>query len=254
MEFHVLWSDRTGGRLPFPLRFTARTRDADRWEADVIRTRSELRERLGTSFDQVLAALIAPDIRISVHGSDHRKPEEPESLIRMMGARRGTRGYIVQTVPGENFWYSKGFTVRQCDAVRLADEMTALMPEGEMGKQAEIVLPAVGGPAGQDRPSGGPNVRDTFTLTPQQRGAAFLAAPASCVGAVQIEQGTSIYGPRGITRFRLDWRDVVDDGRYVIRDNEPPVAVPADAKVLTTLINAKVAQVVRAIKEERQRG
>ncbi|WP_039822474.1 hypothetical protein [Nocardia testacea] len=32
------------------------------------------------------------------------------------------------------------------------------------------------------------------------------------MGTIDVEQGASIYGPRGITRRRMDWRDLVDDG------------------------------------------
>lgn len=253
IEFYALWSDRTGGRLPFPLRFTARTPDPDRFRRDMQQARSELADRLGTAFEPALTALAAPDIRVGIGGSDHRDPENPKSPTRLIGVRRESRGFVVRSIPDENFWYSGGFTVFECDAVRLADVLVAKMPSCEMGKQSEVVLPPRRRVPEPDRPAGGPAVHDSFTPTAEQRSAAFLAAPAERVGTVHIEQGSSIYGPRGIARFQLEWRDLVDDGRYLIRDSDPPMAVAADSKVLTGVINSKIAQVVRVIKDERQR-
>jgi hypothetical protein len=253
IEFYVLWSDRTGSRLPFPLRYTARTRDPDRFRRDMQSARTDLRDRLGASFEPVLTALTAPDIRVGISGSDHRNPDDPKSPVRMIGVRRESRGFVVRSRPDENYWYSAGFTVAECDAVRLADEMVAKMPAAEMGKQREVVLPVRRPAPSPDRSAGGPSVHDSFTPTAQQRSTNFLAAPAERVGTVHIEQGSSIYGPRGIARFELGWRDLVDDGRYIIRDSDPPVAVAADSKVLAATINSKIAQIVRVIKDERQR-
>ncbi|WP_324188560.1 ESX secretion-associated protein EspG [Nocardia flavorosea] len=253
IEFYALWSERTGGRLPFPLRYTARTADPDRFRRDMRQARNELRDRLGTAFEPALTALTAPDIRIGIGGSDHRDPDDPKSPTRLIGVRRESRGVVVRTLPDENFWYSGGFTVVECDAVRLAEVMVANMPPCEMGKQSEVILPARSPAAVPDRSLGGPAVHDSFAPTPAQRSAAFLAVPAERAGTIHVEQGSSIYGPRGIARFQLEWRDLVDDGRYLIRDSDPPVAVAADASVFTGTINSKIAQIVRVIKDERQR-
>ncbi|MEU4342430.1 hypothetical protein AB0H00_14360 [Nocardia sp. NPDC023852] len=38
---------------------------------------------------------------------------------------------------------------------------------------------------------------------------------------IGIEQGRLRFGPRGITRRALAWRDLADDGRYVITRGTP---------------------------------
>ncbi|MEV3963158.1 ESX secretion-associated protein EspG [Nocardia sp. NPDC050193] len=256
LEFHALWTGATGELgLPFPFHFTARTLDPQKFRFDQRQARTELRERLGETFDPVLDALAHPDIRVVLSGSDHREGEEPHSVVRLLGARRESAGYVVSALPGESFWHSGGFTVTECDAVRLADELVAELPGAPAGSRGETVLPRRAGvpDQGEARPRKVPTVRDSFAATESERGSAFLAAPVSCVGTIHVEQGSSIYGPRGITRRRMGWRDLLDDGRYLIREAATPVAAPADTELLKGAINSMVAQVVRVIKDERRR-
>lgn len=254
IEFYTLWSDTTGEiGLPFPFHFTSRTLDPQEFRADQRRARAELRERLGSTFDPVLEVLTAPDIRVVVNGSDHRDPDEPKSVVRLFGVRRESTGYVVRSLPGESFWHSGGFTVAECDAVRLADELVALLPEVGPGERAEVVLPRPAAVRDSETALGRPTVRDSFAATTGEIGAAFLAAEADCTGTIEVAQGSSIYGPRGLSRYRIAWRDLADDGRYVIRDEAAPVAAPADPAKLAGAINAKIARVVRVIKDERAR-
>ncbi|WP_280234050.1 ESX secretion-associated protein EspG [Nocardia cyriacigeorgica] len=250
-EFFVLWKSLRRGGLPFPLFYTGRTEDPERFKAELLAAQEQLRRRLGTSFDPVLAAIADPDLRIVVNGGDGREPREPKGLVRLIGARRHDSGYLVRQLPGETYWHSGGFTVTECDAVGLADAVVAAMPEARAGKQRDVVLPAESPGDDLDHTYGGSAVHDSFDDSTAQRGAAFLAAPAPSYGTIDVVQGFSIFGPRGITRHRLRWRDIEDDGRYVIGDETPPVARPADRRSLTNTINTRVAAVIRAIKDER---
>lgn len=256
IEFYALWTAATGELgLPFPFHFTARTLDPRQFRFDQRRARAELRDRLGETFDPVLDVLARPDLRVVLCGSDHRDADDSRSVVRSMGARRESVGYVVSSLPGESFWHSGGFTVAECDAVRLADELVTQLPEVAAGCGRETVLPRSTGiaTANEPRPAQAITVRDTFTVTEVERGSAFLAAPVSCAGTIDVAQGSSIYGPRGITRHRMEWRDLLDDGRYLVRASDPPVAVPADTTLLKGTINSMIAQVVRVIKDERRR-
>lgn len=255
IEFYALWTAATGELgLPFPFHFTARTLDPDEFRRDQQRARAALRERLGATFEPVLDVLTAPDIRVVLSGSDHREDDEPRSIVRLLGARRDSAGYVVASLPGESYWHSGGFTVSECDAVRLADVLVAELPAVPAGSRGETVLPRRAEvPDREARPRKAPTVHDSFAATEFERGSAFLAAPVSCVGTIQVEQGSSIYGPRGITRHRMDWRDLIDDGRYLVREAATPIAAPADTALLKGAINSMVAQVVRVIKDERRK-
>lgn len=256
IEFYALWTAATGELgLPFPFHFTARTLDSHKFRFEQRQARAGLRERLGETLDPVLDVLAHPDIRVVVSGSDHREGDEPRSVVRLFGARRDAAGYVVSSLPGESFWHSGGFTVTGCDAVRLADELVAELPDMPAGSRGETVLPRRAGAVDREevRPRKAPTVRDSFDASEFERGSAFLAAPVSCVGTIGVEQGSSIYGPRGITRHRMEWRDLVDDGRYLIRGADTPIAAPADTELLKGAINSMVAQVVRVIKDERRK-
>ncbi|MFI1462579.1 ESX secretion-associated protein EspG [Nocardia carnea] len=258
IEFYTLWADATGAlRLPFPFHFTARSPDPEDFRSDQRQARAALAERSDPAFEQVLDALTTPDIRVEVRGSDRRKADPdtlPTSVVRMLGVRRESAGYIVSALPGETYLHSGGFTVTECTAVQLAGEVVAKLPDMAAGSRKDMVLPrrarTAAEPAAQPRRS--PTVHDSFQATESERGTAFLAEPASCTGLVRVVQGSSIYGPRGITRFEFEWRDLVGDGRYLVRDSDPPVAVAAGSKDFTATINAKIAQIVRVIKDERQ--
>ncbi|MFE3442573.1 ESX secretion-associated protein EspG [Nocardia sp. NPDC059180] len=250
-EFFVLWKSLRRGGLPFPLYYTGRTEDPERFKAELLAAQEELRRRLGSSFDSVLATIADPDLRIVVNGGDGREPREPKSLVRLIGVRSQNNGYLLKQLPGESYWHSGGFTVTEYEAVGLAHAVVAEMPEAKPGRQRDVVLPAERPGDELDHSYGGSAVHDSFDDSIAQRGAAFLATPAPSYGTIDVVQGFSIFGPRGITKHRLRWRDLEDDGRYVIGDETPPMARPADRKHLTNTINTRVAAVIRAIKDER---
>lgn len=256
IEFYTLWTAATGELgLPFPFHFTARSLDPREFRLDQRQARAAVRERLGETFEPVLDVLAHPDIRVVLSGSDHRDGDEPRSIVRVLGARRDSAGYVVSSLPGQSYWHSGGFTVTACDAVRLADVLVAELPEVPAGSRGETVLPRRAGlpDRGEALPRKAPTVHDSFAATESERGSAFLAAPVSCVGTIDVEQGSSIYGPRGITRRRMDWRDLVDDGRYLVREADSPIAAPAGTALLKGAINSMIAQVVRVIRDERRK-
>ncbi|NNH74043.1 hypothetical protein HLB23_30020 [Nocardia uniformis] len=83
------------------------------------------------------------------------------------------------------------------------------------------------------------------------RSARFLRVPATFSGEIQITQGSSVFGPRGINRHTVGWRDLTDYGRYVVTDR-PAMALAADAKRFVSVLNSRIASVIAAIKEERE--
>ncbi len=79
----------------------------------------------------------------------------------------------------------------------------------------------------------------------------FLSAPTHSAGVVEIEQGTAVFGPQGIARRRLEWRDLEGDGRYLIDAQHPPTASGAGARQVREMIDIEIAQVVQVIDDER---
>ncbi|MEV0293221.1 ESX secretion-associated protein EspG [Nocardia sp. NPDC050710] len=251
LEFVVLWEGLKLGGLPFPFYFTTDIDDIDVYESRKIAAKEALRARLGWSFDEVLTALAEPDLKVVVNGRDGRIPRKPEGLIRLLAVRRGNSGYLLSSLPGKTYWSSGGFTVTECDPLRLADVVVAALPERESGRRSETVLPSTEGSEDLDYDYGQSTVHDSFADSYAERADSFLKAPATSLGTIDIVQGRSVFGPRGITQHRIGWRDLEEDGRYLIDDQNPPVASGIDRKRLIAAINTRVVAVVRAIKDER---
>ncbi|MGK8511922.1 ESX secretion-associated protein EspG [Nocardia asiatica] len=251
LEFVVLWEDFGEAGVPRPFSFTSRTPLWDDYLVEQAQTRAALLASSTPARKEMLDDLYRPDIRIRVIAFDGRDHTNVANNVRLMAARRADRGYLVTQLPGETVGHSGGFVVTECAAVELADVVVRALPEAEPGKRADIVLAAETEDEHLDYDYGASVVRDSFEGSVHDRSTEFLTAPAVRFGFIDVIQAQSIFGPRGMTRHRLKWRDLEGDGRYVIDDRHPPVATAADKRRLVSVINTRVAEVVRAIKDER---
>jgi len=252
LEFVGHWEDRGEAALPLPLVARSRIPLLGDYQHAKRRALAELRERVDGRFFEMLDTLARPDIRIVVHGWDGQEPVNPAGSIRLLGVREGERGYLVKQLPGETPYHAAGFRIIECAATALADLVVAELPKADAGMWPDTVVQAGGDDGDIDHFYGRSSVHDDFDEI-ERKSVAFLRTPMSVAMTIDIIQGTSIFGPRGITGHLLAVRDHVDDGRYVIVDGaNPTIAVGADAKRLKTMINAEIAKVVRAIKDERQ--
>lgn len=251
LEFYALWYAATGEGLPWPFYFTTQVETDEEFRRQRADALNELRRTLDPAFDAVKAALIGPDLWVAVNGWDARSPREPESLLRVLGVRLRDHSYLVTQLPGETYWDASGFTVTEGDALALADAVVDCLPATEAGRQADVTIATTEEAGDVDYAYGLSRVHEARTDTVAERALQFLAGTVASTGTVDIVQGRSLFGPRGVVRYRLEWRDLVDDGRYVIADQHPPVATATDRKRLVTMINTRIAAVVHSIKDER---
>ncbi|MFI7666833.1 ESX secretion-associated protein EspG [Nocardia sp. NPDC049526] len=250
LEFVVAWEAVEADVLPSPFIFTSSTPLYE----DFQREKRELRAQLGSRIDDVAPVLdivARPDIRIELHGwgSDF---DDADSQIRLLAVRREGYGYLLKQLPGETAWHSGGYTISECGPLELADLLIAELPEATPGKLPDVVLAPRDRNPDLDYSYGQSLVADTFDDTVDRLADQFLRTPATGEGIIEVEQGLSRFGPRGVARSRLGWRDLADDGRYAITTATPPVAVPADTKRLAALLNSGIAEVIKAIKDERR--
>ncbi|APB01563.1 ESX secretion-associated protein EspG [Nocardia seriolae] len=249
LELLVLWEELGEELLPAPLFFTSRT---ETWNAHLdnkARARNALRDR-DPEWAQVLHAVHAPELRVEVHGWDGRDWRTPAASIRMLGVRSGEAGYLITQRPGETVRHSTGFTITEFWAAELATEVVAGLPDTAAGRGGDTVLAAPGDAAEVDYGFGLSPAHETLEGGVVDRAAEFLAAPAPSMGAIDVVQGRSRFGPRGITRHHLEWRDLDADGRYVVTAEHPPVAMPADRRRMITTLETVIAEVVLAIADE----
>ncbi len=253
VEFTALWADTKAGHLPSPLIAVSRVKDLGRYEHLQVQAQQRLRDMAGFEAAALGEVMAHPDIAIQLTSWNTLRPDDLEGKIRVYAARRGAAGVVVRQVPGETAWYSKGFVVIPCTAVELARVMMDQLPVARAGQLGEVVL--VGTGEGLDYSYGRSAVRERSYAAepPHVRAARFLDTPTERMGGIEILQTSSAFGPRGCTRYFLDWRDLVGDGRYLITDDTPPVATPVDTRRLVALVNTRIAAIVQAIRDERQR-
>lgn len=246
LEFIALWTGR-GEWLPEPFQHRTEpglTALAARRERAV--AAAELRERWGGLVDTVLDAVTRPDIRVVVHGAGTAAGGD----VLALATRTADQGYLIVQQPSGSAERAGGFTVTEQDVLELGAAVAAVLPE----------CPAGGGPGGTlvdpaaeadlDHGYHRSSVRDVIDTSPG-RDTDFAAAAADLAGTITVQQGVSRFGPRGISTVHLHWRDLTGDGRYVVVPGNPATVVPADRGRLTSLVDAQIAEIVRAIRDDR---
>ncbi|MET7768681.1 ESX secretion-associated protein EspG [Nocardia sp. NPDC005366] len=249
-EFDALWTGIKEEFMPDPFIHTCPPRSAEEGEWIRRQAYTEIRQRCGADLDEIVDVLVHPDIRVIVQGyGGGAKVSDPDRSVRLLAARKGDTGYLVRQRPGETIYHAAGFVVTRHEAVALGDVIARDMPEAEGGRGREIAL---------DEPdetefdySYHRSLVQHYDDADAARASEFQRATAEREGVIRVEQGWSRFGPRGVLRLRLGWRDLDGDGRYVVMPGTPPVAVGADRTRVTGLINAQIAEVIRAIKDDR---
>ncbi|WP_039826307.1 ESX secretion-associated protein EspG [Nocardia testacea] len=209
---------RRGGHKPFT--YTSRTRLAADYRIEKAATLRALHDRDDYDLYAMADANSRPDVTITAKAWNDQDPEEATGWIRVHAVRQRARGFVIVQRPGETFWHSGGFDVTACDPHALAESVLAALPEAAAGRMPQVTLvdPAT---APDTRPYV-PLISDDDEYEDDEvyRSAAFLAAPATAAGTIQVLQGRSMFGPRGRVDMGMRWRDLPDDGRYVIPMNQ----------------------------------
>ncbi|WP_225729015.1 MULTISPECIES: ESX secretion-associated protein EspG [unclassified Nocardia] len=252
MEFFVLWEDQRAGFLPKPLTFASRTEWFDELLEDKAKARDALYARDDPEIKTVLAALQRPELRIELNAWDDRDRVRADARIRLYGVRLDYRCYLVTQLPGETYRHSSGFVISEGDAHELAAAVVAALPDCPPGRDAEVVLSTMDTAGEIDYRFGRSQVRASFDDTVRERSKRFLSTPAERLGTIEIIQAHSLFGPRGMTRHRLELRDLEGDGRYLVEGEHPPIAVAADRKRMVAMIDSRIEEVMAVIDDERR--
>lgn len=251
LEFVVAWEMIQADLLPDPFIFTSRTRLYEDFQAEKQAVREQLRSSPDPAVEQVVEIMAQPDIRMVIQGWTG-DPGDAAGRIRLLGVRCGDAGYLVKQLPGETVWHSGGYVITEVHPLELSEAIATELPTAEPGTLEPTILPP---------PPADPTVAydyrrsaviGTFEESEEELAEQFLSVPTTGQGTISVIQGFSRFGPRGICRQELCWRDLREDGRYLIRLSDPLVATPADHARLTAAINEATAEVVASIRDERQ--
>ncbi|MEV6391577.1 ESX secretion-associated protein EspG [Nocardia xishanensis] len=252
-EFMALWSRIKGANLPQPFTFISDLASHEAYVRELRRIRESWRGTEDAVRDRMAEDVLGPDLGLIVRAFDPSDHRRIEGRIRLLAVRREERGYVVKQLPGRTFEHAGGYTVTECDPLALARLVVEELPKVDAGKNGGIKLPmpedqemddSAGTSGLWDDPYGGSSSASVAA-------AKFESTVATMQGTIEVFQGRSIFGPRGQIQRVLEWRDLPDDGRYVIAPSSPPIAQAADAARFVAMINTEIATVVRAIKDER---
>ncbi|MEV0762964.1 ESX secretion-associated protein EspG [Nocardia sp. NPDC050435] len=248
LEFVTAWEPMRNRSVPSPFVVTSRIADFEEFQRRKAEIRARQRVELDDEVRGLLETLARPDLRILITGTMGADPAVAADSIRMLAARRGETGCLVTQLPGETLWHAAGFTLHQCAALALGRVVAEALPPRDPGELGRIQLP-------EPEPEGDYVPRGVAHELTEDRGRErhdrFRRATVTGSGRVEITQGSSRFGPRGMVRRWVRWSDLEGDGRYAVAEHDSAVAVPVDAGRLSVLINTEIAEVIRVIKDER---
>jgi hypothetical protein len=240
IEFEVLCDRFCGGRLPRPLFYTL-DEEMTVDESTLLRqeTWAGLREKWDPAWDLMIDVMCAPEMFIALRTWDEKDRRDGKKRAHRHYARSGVQGFIFEQKPGKSYWHTDGYIVTECDPRSLATEVVRSLPPVEAGREPSIPLVTETQPRA-DRSGGSMFMDDDDYDTDAQRSAKFFEMPAAQAGMLAIAQGRSKYGPRGIIETKMEWRDVVGDGRYVIVRDDAPVALATGTREFAARIQKQI--------------
>lgn len=252
LEFAVRWNGLTGEHLPNPLMIVTNFESNDKYLAECRRIAAAL--DADPDVDEMLKILALPDLALRVHGLIAPDTGD-ERAIRLYAARDRGRCFVVEQQPGETIYHASSFTVTECVPAYWTAAVAARLPGVGAGRRAVVPLAESDSDdistGEMDYSFGRSGYRDSFddSFDEHQK---FLDSPVTAVGVIDIAQGKSAFGPAGRTRRTVGWRDVADDGRYVIAYRRPYIARGLDTPSLVSFIDEEIEEIQLVIDDEQR--
>lgn len=191
------------------------------------------------------------DSRGVVEGHGYRPTIHP--AWHGLFTRAGALGFVFEQVPGELTFDSPMVVVTECDPRAMAVAVVQAMPDVEAGRLPDI--PIVTDPVEHIAPTWSANsVWDDVESRPVYRTQRFFEQRADLTGVITVAQGRSKFGPRGLHETTLLWRDVADDGRYVMALDDSPVAVATSRQQLVYRIHRDIEHLLERIESHWEDG
>ncbi|MGW5569997.1 ESX secretion-associated protein EspG [Nocardia thailandica] len=248
IEFYVLWKRVIGGSLPRPLSFQSTIIAMADFEQAQYEAWNHLQATMDPALRSVLEVLERPDVYLRLRGWNDRERGDAQRWLKARAARAGANGYLIYQLPGETPAHSGGFVIEDCGPHGLAEAVVDLMPAVGAGQRGVLPLAAGGHEeAEESRPRSSMFFEDADTSVARTN-AEFFETPADRTGTINILQNQSMFGSRGMQRDILVWRDLPDDGRYVIElPSDSPTAVPMNREVLIATVDKSIARMMARV-------
>ncbi|RDI46113.1 ESX secretion-associated protein EspG [Nocardia mexicana] len=258
LEVAVLWEMMSDDSLPFPLTHSP----THRYEDDYVRAKRETAERLlanpplrgpqdwdSAELLDLWEAAVNPDIVIRASGEGPGDATENPVVTRVLGLRRAGYALVLVQQHGEPIERGGDVDVYETDIVGLAKAVIDQLPKVGPGKLREVPI-VTQEQAGLDPDSSG--VFDSMDPAPTyQRSERWRKAKSTHHGELVVEPGSAPHWLQDRSGYLVRWRDLADDGRYLIEPKPNPVAIPVDGNAFERFVNQRVAELVRRIRENR---
>ncbi|MVU78987.1 hypothetical protein GPX89_17255 [Nocardia sp. ET3-3] len=246
LEFQSLCERFNEGRMPRPFHFTSRIVLESDYDREIAETQARLLAELGPSFGTAFEVIARPEVWVGAQAWVDNDFRNPAHRLRLHGARRGRRAFVIRQEPGETLHHSGNITLFECEPEEMPALLVAQLPPREAGWQPAVSIVKGGAPAPDPYESSMGGAFDSFEDSLETRSLAFLSTPAERTGAMRVVSGRSKYGPRGLTVSTLLWRDLPDDGRYLIDlDPETPIAVGVDAHKFAAALAGSIDRILQ---------
>jgi len=240
-EFRLLWEEFDAGDYPIEFAYTGQD-DVDRGP-DAAQAPSIRLDQLTPPQRAALSALCRPSITIAVTGIDAARPfEDPKHHLRLLSATDDNEHvYIARQRLGSSVSLGATVSITRHAFSSWTRDLVAMIPPGTevgslpadtaVGFQAipgveSMTIPVVVAPA-----------------TPTAATAFTHPHPGVC-GSIRLQVGTLANGGRP-TSLEVRYRDIPDDGRYLLIVDSPGAALPIDATRFAKTLN-RVINTIRA--------
>ncbi|WP_280266731.1 ESX secretion-associated protein EspG [Nocardia wallacei] len=258
LEVAVLWEMMSDDNLPYPLTHWP----THQYEADYVRAKKETAKRLlenpplrgpqgwdSADLLHLWEAAVNPDIVIRAAGEGPGDATDKPVVTRVLGLRREGYALVLVQQPGELVERGGDVDLYETDVVGLAKAVIDQLPKTGPGKLREVPIVT----QEQHRTSSGDDSSAVFdSMDPTyQRSERWRSAKSTHLGELKVEPGSAAHWLQDRSGFLVRWRDLVDDGRYLIEPKPNPVAIPVDDSAFERFVNQRVAELVRRIRENR---
>ncbi|MBU3068188.1 ESX secretion-associated protein EspG [Nocardia sp. NEAU-G5] len=254
LEFIVLRDRLLNRYLPWPFTYVGPVRT----RIDFLREQEQIWSRLQANWDPDLAEAIVnagnPDARVQIRCWDGRDMRDPASRYFMVGNRCGSRAVLIHGLCDRDALTNDRYRIVECDAQALSSVLVDSLPEMPAGSQGRVELMSSHGAETVDHWSSRSSFYDDGDDNIDFRSTRWQRAPRTTVGIIEIRQGKSKFGPRGMGMKRMFWEDHPGDGRYLIDLDPPLAAIGIDATELQGRIDQGIAEMLRMVQDESREG
>ncbi|WP_019933084.1 ESX secretion-associated protein EspG [Nocardia sp. BMG111209] len=218
------------------------------------RLKSSVWRSLQTRWDPELIDVITraanPDVRIQVRSWDSRNMDDTSQRFFFVCNRNGDRAIMMQGFSDQRVDTFDRYRIVSAPAESMSALVVEALPEMPAGSRDRVELLNYHQEETVDHWStrGFYDTGDDNDV--DRRSKSWQRADRSLVGIIEIHQGRSKFGPRGLIMNQMFWEDHPGDGRYFIDLTPPMAAVGVDSAALRIRLDRAISETLLVVQDE----